>query len=387
MELRTSCVHTGVNKDKSYNSVTTPIYTTSTFMWDRLGQTRGYDYTRSGNPTRSALQESLSALEGGAGCSATATGMASEVPVLFLLSPGDHLVTGNDIYGGTYRLLSTVMTRMGITVSFVDMTKPENVRAAIRPNTRMIWIETPSNPLLNIVDIAAVAQIARSASSDRPVEKAILTVADNTFLSPYFQRPLELGADIVVHSTTKYLNGHSDVVGGAIIWKEASVGDQVKFLVNALGVPESPFDSWLVLRGLKTLAPRMEAHQQNAFAIAEFLQSHAAVRKVYFTGLESHPQRDLIERQQSGHGGMLAFELDTAKVGLDSFFERLKFFSLAESLGGVESLIEHPWSMSHTSMGEAGLAASGLTKETIRLSAGIEDSRDLIADLGHALAY
>lgn len=385
MELRTSCVHTGVYKDTSYNSVTTPIYPTSTFAFDRLGQNRGFDYTRTGNPTRSALQEGIAALEGGVGSAATSTGMSAEVPVLFLLSPGDHIITGNDIYGGTYRLLSSIMTRMGVRISFIDMTDPENIRQEITENTRMIWIETPSNPLLHIVDIAAASTLAKEANSRRDKNRRILTVADNTFLSPYFQRPLDLGSDIVVHSTTKYLNGHSDVVGGAIVWKEPEIGEQIRYLVNALGVPESPFDSWLVLRGMKTLAPRMELHQQNAFEVAAFLQAHEAVKNVYYTGLDSHPQRALIARQQSGHGGMLAFELDTARVEPDALFSRLELFHLAESLGGVESLIEHPWSMSHASMGESGLEASGLTRETIRVSVGIEDPRDLIADLKNGL--
>lgn len=385
MELRTSCVHTGVYKDTSYNSVTTPIYPTSTFAFDRLGEHRGYDYTRTGNPTRSALQESIAALEKGAGCAATATGMAAEVPVLFLLSPGDHVVTGNDIYGGTYRLFSSVMSRMGISFSFVDMRRPENIRAAVTERTRMIWIETPSNPLLHIVDISGAAEIAAEANRTRPSDKRVLTVVDNTFLSPYFQRPLELGADMVVHSTTKYLNGHSDVVGGAIVWKEPELGERTRFLVNALGVPEAPFDAWLVLRGLKTLGPRMDAHQQNAAAVADFLNGHTAVKEVYYTGLESHPQRELIARQQSGHGGMLAFRLDRSRVDLDAFLARLSLFHLAESLGGIESLIEHPWSMSHASMGPDGLAASGLTEETIRVSVGIEDGGDLVADLKQAL--
>ncbi|HUX11962.1 MAG TPA: PLP-dependent aspartate aminotransferase family protein [Spirochaetia bacterium] len=386
MELRTSCVHTGVYKDGTYNSVTTPIYPTSTFAFDRLGEHRGYDYTRTGNPTRAALQENIAAIEKGAGCAATATGMAAEVPVLFLLSPGDHVVTGNDIYGGTFRLFSSVMARMGIRFSFVDMRDPANIRGAVVPETRMIWVETPSNPLLHIVDISAAASIASEANSSRGPENRILTVVDNTFLSPYFQRPLELGADLVVHSTTKYLNGHSDVVGGAIVWKDPALGERTKFLVNALGVPEAPFDAWLVLRGLKTLGPRMELHQQNALALAEFLRGHPAAKAVHYTGLDTHPQRDLIIRQQHGHGGMLAFELDRSRVDINRFFERLTLFHLAESLGGVESLIEHPWSMSHASMGAEGLATSGLTEETIRVSAGIEDSRDLVADFKQALS-
>ncbi len=375
--LRTSAVHRGVYKDSSYNSVTTPIYPTSTFFFDGLGKNKGYDYTRSGNPTRAALEENIAALEGGLGCSVTATGMAAITAVLFLCRNGDHIVTGDDIYGGTYRLFDQVFPQFGITFSFVNMRDLTQVKNAIRPQTRMIWIETPSNPLLNIVDLEAVIKIAKA--------KKLLTVVDNTFLSPYFQKPFDFGADIVVHSTTKYINGHSDVVGGAIVYNDKTVRDRIRFLVNALGVSESPFDSWLVLRGVKTLAPRMEVHQANALAVAGFLEKHENVKKVYYPGLKSHPQQALIKKQMKGFGGMLAFELDTKKVKLDLFFKSLKYFSLAESLGGVESLIESPWLMSHASMGEKALNASGMTKETIRVSVGIEDADDLIADLNQAL--
>lgn len=377
MDIRTKSVHTGVAKDSSFNSVITPIYPTSTFYFDSLGKNKGYDYTRSGNPTRAALEENIAALEGGIGCSVTATGMAAITATLFLLQPGDHVVTGDDIYGGSYRLFSQVFSKWGIDFSFINMRDLSAVKKAIRPLTKMIWIETPSNPLLNIIDLKGVIEIAR--------EKKILSVVDNTFLSPYFQRPFEFGADLIVHSTTKYLNGHSDVVGGAIIYRDELLRDRVRFLVNALGVSESPFDCWLVLRGVKTLAQRMEAHQANAMAIAQFLEKHPHVKKVYYPGLKSHPQQALIKKQMKGFGGMLAFELNTSKVKLDSFFKKLKFFALAESLGGVESLIEHPWSMSHSSMGEKGLLSSGMTKETIRLSAGIEAAQDLIDDLSNAL--
>lgn len=377
MKIRTSAVHTGVYKDNSYNSVTTPIYPTSTFYFDELGKNKGYDYTRSGNPTRSALEQNIAALEGGVGCSVTATGMAAITAVLFLLQSGDHVVTGDDIYGGSYRLFARVMTKMGISFSFINMRDLAAVKAAIRPNTKMVWIETPSNPLLNIVDLAGVIAIAK--------KKKILTVVDNTFLSPYFQKPFEFNADIVVHSTTKYLNGHSDVVGGAIVYSNKELEEKTRFLVNALGVSESPFDCWLVLRGIKTLAQRMEAHQDNALAVAEFLEGHQYVKKVYYPGLKSHPQSALIKKQMKGFGGMLAFELDTKKVELNKFFKKLKYFSLAESLGGVESLIESPWLMSHASMGEEALKASGITKETVRVSIGIEDKADLIADLANGL--
>ena len=253
----------------------------------------------------------------------------------------------------------------------------KSVEKAVKSNTKLIWIETPSNPLLNILDIGALTKIAK--------KKNILTAVDNTFLSPYFQKPFDFGVDLVVHSTTKYINGHSDVVGGAIIYSNKKLEERGRYLVNALGVSESPFDCWLVLRGVKTLAQRMESHQENALAVAQFLEKHKNVKKVYYPGLKSHPQQDLIKKQMKGFGGMLAFELDTKKVPLDNLFKKLKYFSLAESLGGVESLIEAPWFMSHASMGEKALEASGITKETVRVSVGIEDKEDLIDDLGNAL--
>ncbi|MBI5150085.1 MAG: aminotransferase class I/II-fold pyridoxal phosphate-dependent enzyme, partial [Candidatus Omnitrophica bacterium] len=299
MDIRTQTVHTGVYKDSSYNSVTTPIYPTSTFYFDALGKNKGYDYTRSGNPTRSALEENIAALEGGTGCSVTATGMAAITAVLFYLKPGDHVVTGDDIYGGTYRLFAQVFSQWGIVFDFINMRDLQAVKKAITSKTKMIWIETPSNPLLNIVDLEGVIGLAKT--------KKILTVVDNTFLSPYFQRPFDFGADIIVHSTTKYLNGHSDVVGGAIIYGNKDLETRGRFLVNALGVSEAPFDAWLVLRGIKTLAPRMETHQANALAIARHLEQHKHVRKVYYPGLKSHPQSALIKKQMSGFGGMLAF--------------------------------------------------------------------------------
>lgn len=376
-DLRTNAVHTGVYQDTSFNSVTTPIYPSSTFYFDALGKNKGYDYTRSGNPTRTALEQNITALEGGVGCSATATGMAAITAVLFLLKSGDHVVTGDDIYGGTYRLFDQVFPKMGVEFSFINMRDLSAVKKAVKKNTRMIWIETPSNPLLNIVDLEGVIKIAKANS--------LLSVVDNTFLSPYFQKPFEFGADIVVHSTTKYINGHSDVVGGAIIYSRKDLEEKGRFLVNALGVSESPFDAWLVLRGVKTMPQRMDTHQANALAIAKFLEGHSCVKKVYYPGLKSHPQQALIKKQMKGFGGMLAFEIDSKKVELNAFLKRLKYFCLAESLGGVESLIESPWLMSHASMGEKGLKASGITRETVRVSVGIESAQDLIDDLAQAL--
>lgn len=377
MKIRTKAVHTGVNIDKTFNSVITPIYPTSTFFFDEIGKNKGYDYTRSGNPTRTALEENIAALEGGVSCSATCTGMAAITAVMFFLKPGGHIITGDDIYGGTFRLFNAVLKPMGYDFSFINMRDLKAVAAAFKKNTKMVWIETPSNPLLNIVDMEAVMAQARRAEA--------LSVVDNTFLSPYFQKPFEFGADMVVHSTTKYLNGHSDVVGGAVIYGRQELQERGRYLVNALGVSQSPYDAWLVLRGIKTLAPRMEAHQANAIKIAHFLERHKNVRRVYYPGLASHPQPALIKKQMKGFGPMLAFELNTAKVALNKFFKKLKYFALAESLGGVESLIETPWFMSHASMGEAALKASGITKETVRVSVGIEDAEDLIGDLNNAL--
>ena len=378
MKIRTKAVHTGVNIDKTFNSVITPIYPTSTFYFDEIGKNKGYDYTRSGNPTRAALEANIAALEGGIDCSATATGMAAITAVMFFLKSGDHIITGDDIYGGTYRLFNAVLKPMGYDFSFINMRDLKAIKAAVKKNTKMFWIETPSNPLLNIVDMEAVISIAKKARA--------LSVVDNTFLSPYFQKPFEFGADMVVHSTTKYINGHSDVVGGAIIYGKKELQERGRYLVNALGISQSPYDAWLVLRGVKTLVPRMEAHQINAIKLAHFLEGHKNVRQVYYPGLKSHPQPDLIKKQMKGFGAMLAFELNTSKVSLNKFFKKLQYFALAESLGGVESLAETPWFMSHASMGEAGLRASGITKETVRVSVGIEDAEDLIADLNNALS-
>lgn len=376
MDIRTKSVHTGVNIDKTFNSVITPLYPTSTFFFDAIGKNKGYDYTRSGNPTRNAVEQNIAALEGGVNCSVTSTGMSAILAVIFFLKPGDHIITGDDIYGGTYRLFNAVLKPMGFDFSFINMRDLNLVKKHLKSKTRMIWIETPSNPLLNIIDIAAIAEIGR--------KRKILTVADNTFLSPYFQQPLKLGVDIVVHSTTKYINGHSDVVGGAVIYGNKELQERGRYLVNALGISQSPYDSWLVLRGVKTLAPRMEVHQANAQKLAQFLAGHPNVKKVYYPGF-NHPQSALIKKQMSGYGGMLSFELNTKKVPFNTLFKKLKYFALAESLGGVESLIESPWFMSHASMGEAALKRSGMTKETVRVSVGIEGADDLIADLNQAL--
>lgn len=378
MHFETRCVHTGVAKDGAYLSVTTPIYPSSTFAWDDLKTNRGFDYTRSGNPTRKALEENIAALEGGIDCKATSTGMSAIVAAMQLFQPGDHIITGHDIYGGTYRLFHNYLEPQGLKFSFVDMGRAENVRQAITPATRGIWIETPSNPLLNIVDIAAVVAVAQQAKC--------ITLADNTFLSPYLQRPFEFGVDVVVHSMTKYLNGHSDVVGGCVVTRHEPHRERISQVVNAFGLACSPFDAWLVLRGVKTLGPRMEAHQRGAIAVARCLAEHPAVERVYYPGLESHPQHALAKAQQRGFGAMLSFDIRGGRPAVEKFLAKIKLFSLAESLGGVESLIEYPETMSHASMTLEARRHAGISESTIRVSVGIEHPDDLVADLKQALA-
>ena len=377
MQFETKCVHVGVDKDSTFNSCITPIYPTSTFRWVDVQTNKGFDYTRSGNPTRRALEESITALEGGVDCRATCTGMSAITCVMHLFKPGDHIIAGNDIYGGSYRIFSNVFSHMGISFSFVNMVDPANVRNALTPQTKCIWIETPSNPLLNIVDIAAITSVAREAG--------VITIADNTFLSPYLQRPFEYGVDIVVHSTTKYLNGHSDVVGGAVVSREQALAERVGYLHNALGLGCSPFDAWLVLRGIKTLGPRMEAHQRGAMALAKMLAEHPKVEKVYYPGLPTHPQHDLAKRQQKGFGAMLSFDVKGGRASAEKILTGTRYFQLAESLGGVESLMEYPETMSHASMTLAARREAGITEKTIRISVGIENPDDLIADLKAAI--
>ncbi len=376
MQFETRCVHVGVDKDSAYLSATTPIYPSSTFRWDDLNTNRGFDYTRSGNPTRRALEENLAALEGGIDCRATCTGMAAIAATMHLFQPGDHIIAGHDIYGGTYRLFDAVFRKMGLEFSFVRMGDPENVRRAMTSATRGVWIETPSNPLLNIVDIAAICRIARAGNA--------ISITDNTFLSPYLQRPFDHGCDIVVHSTTKYLNGHSDVVGGCVITKQKDHADKIGYLVNALGLGCSPFDAWLVLRGVKTLGPRMEAHQRGAMIVAKFLQANPHVQRVYFPGLPDHPQHELAKRQQKGFGAMLSFDVRGGRPRVEQLLAKLKIFQLAESLGGVESLIEYPDTMSHASMNEAARREAGISENTLRVSVGIEHPDDLVADFEQA---
>ncbi|MBN2341499.1 MAG: PLP-dependent transferase [Deltaproteobacteria bacterium] len=378
MGFNTKAVHTGVAKDTQYNSVTTPLYTSSNFAFKNMSTTTGYDYTRSGNPTRRAAEENIAELEGGVDARCTATGMSAVTGVLHLLKTGDHVIAGNDIYGGTFRLMHTLFSKMGIQFSFIDMRSPQHVEDALRDNTKMVWIETPSNPLLNIVDIQAVARIARKHGA--------LSAVDNTFMTPYFQKPLALGADLVVHSTTKYINGHSDVIGGAIVSATDALAQQIQFNVNALGISEAPFDAWLVLRGVKTLGIRMEQHTRNAMAIAQFLAQCDKVETTYYPGLKTHPQHELAKQQMSGFGGMVSFDFKPNGINLDTFFSKLRYFALAESLGGVESLIEAPYFMSHASMTEEARKEAGIKKNNVRLSIGIEDTDDLLDDLKNALS-
>lgn len=375
--FQTRCVHVGVDKDSAYLSATTPIYPTSTFRWDDLETNRGFDYTRSGNPTRKALEENVASLEGGIDCKATCTGMSAITTVMYLFQPGDHIIAGDDIYGGTYRLFHDVYAKWGVSFSFVKMTDLDAIRAAVTPQTKGIWIETPSNPLLNVTDIAAVVDIARDCGA--------ITLADNTFLSPYLQRPMELGVDVVIHSTTKYLNGHSDVVGGVVVTRQAGHAERVAYIVNALGLGCSPFDAWLVLRGVKTLGPRMEAHQRGAMAIARMLAEHPNVERVYYPGLPDHPHHELAKTQQDGFGAMLSFDVKGTRADAERVMYGTKLFQLAESLGGVESLIAYPETMSHASISEAARRAAGIKETTIRVSVGIEHPDDLVADLQSAL--
>ncbi len=377
MQFETKCVHVGVDKDSNYNSCITPIYPTSTFRWIDVQTNKGFDYTRSGNPTRRALEESIAALEGGVDCRATCTGMSAITCVMHLFKPGDHIIAGNDIYGGSYRIFTNVFSHLGIKFSLVNMRDLAAVRKALTPETKCLWIETPSNPLLNIVDIAAITQIAR--------ESGAITIADNTFLSPYLQRPFEFGVDIVVHSTTKYLNGHSDVVGGAVVSRESALAERVGYLHNALGLGCSPFDAWLVLRGIKTLGPRMEAHQRGAMALAKMLSEHPKVERVYYPGLTTHPQHELAKRQQKGFGAMLSFDVKGSRAQAEKILTGTRYFQLAESLGGVESLMEYPETMSHASMTADARREAGISERTIRVSVGIENPDDLISDLKAAV--
>lgn len=376
MRFETKAIHVGQDPDPATGAAVVPIYQTSTFVQEEVGKHKGYEYARTGNPTRTALEKALASLEGAKHGLAFASGMAAEDTVLRLLGSGDHVVLGDDVYGGTRRLFEKVLVRFGLEFTSVDTTDPAAVRDAIRPETKLIWLETPTNPYLRIADIAAISEIARKGKT-----KA-LVVVDNTFATPYLQNPLDLGADIVVHSTTKYLGGHSDVVGGAICLSDDELAAKLAFLQNAIGGVPGAFDSWLVLRGLKTLAIRMRQHCENAEAIAGFLSDHPAVSKVWYPGLPTHPGSDIARKQMRAGGGMVSFEVGSREEAL-RVVSRTKIFFLAESLGSVESLIEHPAAMTHASIADSPFAVSD---KLIRLSVGIEAVDDLIDDLKSALS-
>ena len=378
MNFRTLAIHAGQGPDPAYGAVIPPIYQTSTFAFRGVNEPGPFDYSRSGNPTRKALETCLARLEGGVAGFAFGTGMAAETTVLMLLDAGDRIIVHNDLYGGTYRLLTTVLANKGIGVDFVDLRCSDLVRRAIRPETKAIWIETPTNPLMNLVDMAEVAGIAR--------ENELLTICDNTFLSPYFQRPVEFGIDIVVHSTTKYINGHSDVVGGAVVVNSDALAERIGYLQNALGTCAGPQDCFLVLRGIKTLAVRMEEHNRNALEIAHWLERHRKISAVLHPGLSSHPQHDLALRQMRGFGGTFSFRVAGGRTEVFRLLGGVQLFTLAESLGGVESLIEHPATMTHASVPQEERERMGITDDVVRVSVGIEDVQDLAADLDQALA-
>lgn len=374
MKFETRAIHVGQEPDPATGAAIVPIYQTSTYVQEEPGKHKGFEYSRTSNPTRVALEAALASLEDAKHCLAFASGMAAEDTILRLLKPGDHVILGDDVYGGTRRLFEKVLAPFGLEFTSVDMTSLDEVKGALKPATRMIWVETPTNPYLRIADISGLAEIAKEAGAP--------LVADNTFATPYLQRPLNLGADLVVHSTTKYLGGHSDVVGGAACTNNEEVAERLFFLRNAIGGVPGPFDSWLVLRGLKTLAVRMRAHSENARRIVEFLTEHPSVSKVWYPGLQDHPGHATAARQMDDFGGMVSFEVASKEEAL-GVVSKTKLFFLAESLGGVESLIEHPGEMTHASIAESPFAVS---ENLIRLSVGIEHADDLIDDLKSALS-
>jgi cystathionine gamma-lyase len=378
LHLETLAIHAGQSPDPTTGAVMTPVYLTSTYAQESPGVHKGFEYSRTQNPTRHALQDCLAALEGTRHGLAFASGLAATDAILHLLEAGDHVVASDDVYGGTFRIFDKVFRRHGLTFDYVDLSDARNVERALRPRTRLVWIESPTNPMLKIVDLAEVARIARAHGAR--------TVVDNTFATPYFQRPLEHGIDIVTHSTTKYLNGHSDVIGGAVMTSDAALFDRLKFLQNAVGGVPSPMDAFLVLRGLKTLHVRMQRHAENALAIARHLERHPQVERVLYPGLESHPQHALARRQMSGFGGMLAFVIRGGLPAARAFLESLRVFACAESLGGVESLIEHPAIMTHASVPKETREQLGILDGFIRVSVGIEAISDLVDDLERGFA-
>ena len=378
MNFKTLAIHAGYDPQEHLGAVMTPIYQTSTFAFRGVGEPGPYDYSRSGNPTRKALESCLAQLEGGTAGFVFATGMAAETTLLMMFSSGDNIVVHDDLYGGTYRLFESVFATKQIRAQYVDLRNTPKLRDALEARPKAVWIESPTNPLMNLVDIRAVSDLAH--------EHGALVICDNTFLSPYFQRPLELGADIVVHSTTKYINGQSDVVGGALVVKDSALAEKISFLQNAMGTCAGPQDCFLVLRGVKTLAIRMEEHERNALAVAHWLEKHPQVSAVLHPGLESHPQHELALRQTGGSGGTFSFRLRGGEAAVNRLLANCRIFTLAESLGGVESLIEHPTTMTHASVPRQVQLKMGITPDLVRVSVGLEDVSDLIADLDRALA-
>jgi cystathionine gamma-lyase len=377
VRFRTRAIHAGQGPDPQHGAVMTPVFQSSTFAFNSPDDPGEFDYSRSGNPTRKALEDCLASLENGTRGFAFATGMAAETTLMMLCNAGDHLIASDECYGGTYRVLMNVLATKGVEIELVDLGDLNAVRHAIKPETTMLWIESPTNPLMKVVDIEALAKISQA--------NKITTVVDNTFLSPYLQNPLDLGIDIVVHSTTKYINGHSDVVGGAVVVKDDALAERIYFLQNAMGAVPGPWDCFLVLRGIKTLALRMDAHQKSAQALAEFLEAHPRIEKALYPGLPSHPQFELSRKQARGAGGMLSFYV---KGGVEEAYDvlgKLELFSQAVSLGGVESLIEYPWTMTHGPMPEEARREMGIAENLIRVSVGLEDIEDLIADFEAAL--
>jgi len=376
--FETRAIHAGCEPDSGTGAIMTPIFQTSTYVQESPGKHKGYDYSRTHNPTRTALEKNIASLEEGNYGLAFSSGMSAISTVTQLLDADDHVICCDDVYGGTFRLFDKILKRYNLEFDFVDITSSQSLERYIKSNTKLIWLESPSNPLLKLVDIEAIAKIAKS--------RGIVTVVDNTFATPFFQQPLKLGAGIVMHSTTKYLNGHSDVIGGALVTNDQYLYNKLQFLQNAVGAVPSPFDCFLVLRGIKTLAVRMERHAGNALKIAKFLESHPKVRKVIYPGLKSHPQHELARKQMSGFAGIITFFIKGGLEAARRFLEKVKIFSLAESLGGVESLIEHPAIMTHASLPKEVREKIGISDELIRVSVGIENVDDLIDDLKQAIA-
>src|ERR1700735_2368438 len=372
----TRAIHDGQQPDPLTGSVTVPIYPTSTYVQQGIGENKGYEYSRVSNPTRTHLEENLASLEGGVAARVYASGMAAIHAIVSMLKSGDHVVCGNDLYGGTPRLFNQVLPRYGLQFSYVDTSDAENVERAIRKNTRMVYVETPTNPLMRLSDLSAISQICRRKKAE--------LVVDNTFMSPYFQQPLALGADMVIHSTTKFLNGHSDGLGGVVVCSRREQAENLAFLQKAAGAILSPFECWLILRGVKTLAARMEIHDRNGRVVADFLSKHKKVKRVFYPGLADHPQHELAKRQMSGFGSMITFETGSLK-NANKMLRKVRVCSLGESLGGVETLISHPATMTHAALGVKGRKAIGITDGLVRISVGIEDVDDLLDDLDTAL--